>query len=110
MQLAYLVLKPSPASANSFSKTGMDDGPMPCNASISSLVNEESLFKEVMFLLSSARLAGADNKERKPEEGLRSFSHTGHVGQLLVLLNRWPFTQVLIISSLLLLSPHFRWL
>lgn len=107
--MVYLVLKPSPASANEFSKTGIDDGPMPCKASTSFLVKAESLFSVVIFLFSSARLAGADSKERNPSFGLRSFSQMGQTGQLLVLLKWCPLVQVFIISFLLLkrLFPHF---
>jgi hypothetical protein len=39
-----------------------------------------------MLLFSSARLAGADNKVRKPFLGLRSSSQVGHVGQSVLLL------------------------
>ncbi len=64
---------------------GMEDGPMPCRDSISFSLYFDSCCSVVMPLPSSARLAGPLRLLMKLSLGLRAASHTGQVGQSLLL-------------------------
>ena len=64
---------------------GMVVFPIPCSFKMVASLCLESFSNVVMSAFSSARRAGAESRERKPVFGLRSASHTGQVGQSLLL-------------------------
>lgn len=80
-----MLLKANPFAASAARNFGIEDGPIPCNFKISVSVYFESTNNVVIPSRSSALLAGAPIKERKPSSGFSSSAHTGHTGQLLLL-------------------------
>lgn len=74
-------LNPNPIVSKALRSFGNEPGPIPWICNISSSLNSDSRCNVFIPLFSNARLAGAAIIERKPIEGLFSFSQIGQVGQ-----------------------------
>ena len=64
---------------------GIVEGPNPCRANNSFSENAETCSGVVILLASSARLAGAERRDKNPSFDLRCASQTGQVKQSLLL-------------------------
>ena len=91
----FKVLKFKPSSKSDSFRIGIAAGPIPWSLRISLSENWAKIDRSVIPLFSRALLAGALNLDCQPICGFLSFSHSGHTGQSPVLLNWWPFGQVL---------------